>query len=67
MLDILASNVDPDEDVNLGQGQTRTYVLRTEAGDLYWAVPDAIAEQARTLLLPATVELRGYPDQDHAG
>jgi hypothetical protein len=49
--ELLPSDVDPDVEVYLGgRGQTVTYVLRTEKGDLYWALPDGVAEQASALL-----------------
>jgi hypothetical protein len=49
--ELLPSDVDPDVEVYLGgRGQTVTYILRTEKGDLYWALPDLVAEQASDLL-----------------
>lgn len=53
VIEILSSDIDPDEDVYLGRGPTVTYVLRTESGDLYWALPDGIAEEASALLFVA--------------
>jgi hypothetical protein len=41
-----------DVDVNLRAGQTVTYLIRTEVGDLYWALPRGIAERATALVVP---------------
>jgi hypothetical protein len=51
VVSLALSEIDPDEVVYLGLGQTLTYLIRTEAGDLYWALPDRIAERAKALLL----------------
>jgi hypothetical protein len=50
VLEVLDSDVDSVGDLELGLGPTVTYVLRTPKGDLYWALPDHIAEQASGLL-----------------
>jgi hypothetical protein len=50
VLEVLASDVDPDEVRHLGLRQTVTYVIRTERGDLWWALPDPVANPASDLL-----------------
>ena len=46
------SDVRPDHFVDISPRQTITHVIRTEVGDLYWALPDGIAERAVALLRP---------------
>ena len=50
VLELLPSDVAPDQDVYLGEGQTVTYVVRTARGDLYWALPVVVAKDASALL-----------------
>jgi hypothetical protein len=50
VLELLSSEVDPDEHVYLSFERTVTYVVRTAKGDLYWGLPDHVAERASALL-----------------
>lgn len=56
VLEVLTGDVDPDEVVRLGLGQTVTYVLRTDGGDLWWALPAEIADVACDLLVDVAAE-----------
>jgi hypothetical protein len=50
VLEVLSGDVDPDENVLLGEGPTVTFIVRTPRGDLYWALPAFVAKGASALL-----------------
>jgi hypothetical protein len=50
VLEILSGDADLHEEVDLAFGDILTYVIHTSTGDLLWALPGHVAENASVLL-----------------
>jgi hypothetical protein len=61
------SDVKPEHAANLGAGQTVTFVLRTDVGDLYWALPVGIAERAIGLLCAGAADVDSAENEGEPG